>query len=416
MIIKLKNIMIKKLFLFIAIALMMAMPLHAQTVEGTTPLDNTYIGISTGLNGWFNPSKTPIFLHHQDANLEDVADGLTSVTTLRLGKYFTPVVGLEATIEMGLGRSNKFNGQEFKRDISVDHTMIGLNLMFNLNNVFHKYCGNPDRFEVVPFIGGGWHRTYGTVGNRHNNIAMHIGSYFNVNIGQKRAFQFNIIPLFGFIPTDHGSNTANLSAMRNKTYFNIQLGFTYKFKNKQGSHNFVLAPTNSDLRSLQNELNTYRLDLEVANETNSSLQSSLEQANKDKDALANENRTLRERHKENEEILMRKINERQVCVTPSLGFKRGKSKLDETSEGWLESVAEAAIANNKDIVIKGYADANTGTEDYNLKLSARRAETVKKELVKLGVDKNRITTVPMGDTEQPFSNNDSNRTVIVLFK
>ena len=41
----------------------------------------------------------------------------------------------------------------------------------------------------------------------------------------------------------------------------------------------------------------------------------------------------------------------------------------------------------------GYADSATGSVAYNQKLSERRATVVANELVKMGIENNKITTV-----------------------
>ena len=55
--------------------------------------------------------------------------------------------------------------------------------------------------------------------------------------------------------------------------------------------------------------------------------------------------------------------------------------------------------------IQGHTD-NTGSRDYNLKLSEKRAETVKSFLVLYGIDSSRMTTKGYGP-DQPVSSNDT---------
>ena len=50
------------------------------------------------------------------------------------------------------------------------------------------------------------------------------------------------------------------------------------------------------------------------------------------------------------------------------------------------------------IVIEGYASAD-GSEEYNLKLSEKRAEAVKNKLVELGADASRIETKAYGESK-----------------
>jgi OOP family OmpA-OmpF porin len=58
-----------------------------------------------------------------------------------------------------------------------------------------------------------------------------------------------------------------------------------------------------------------------------------------------------------------------------------------------------------DIVVEGHTDS-VGTDQYNLGLSRRRAETVQTYLVDHGVARSRITAEGMGESK-PVASNDS---------
>jgi outer membrane protein OmpA-like peptidoglycan-associated protein len=58
-----------------------------------------------------------------------------------------------------------------------------------------------------------------------------------------------------------------------------------------------------------------------------------------------------------------------------------------------------------DITIEGYTD-NRGSDEYNLNLSKRRAQSAKNYLVGQGVDSYRITAVGMGEA-YPVASNDT---------
>ena len=84
--------------------------------------------------------------------------------------------------------------------------------------------------------------------------------------------------------------------------------------------------------------------------------------------------------------------------------------------GTKENLTGLAKTLNKyedtDILIEGHTD-NTGTEDYNMTLSQKRANTVSDYLKQLSVKSGRITTKGYGE-EQPISVNDQeNRRVEV---
>ncbi len=79
------------------------------------------------------------------------------------------------------------------------------------------------------------------------------------------------------------------------------------------------------------------------------------------------------------------------------------------------NVAEYLKANpGTSIVVRGYADKDTGTSAYNQKLSERRAQAVADILVNdYGVDASRLTIEAAGSSVQPYDTNNWNR--IVLF-
>ncbi len=83
----------------------------------------------------------------------------------------------------------------------------------------------------------------------------------------------------------------------------------------------------------------------------------------------------------------------------------------EYNESTLSSEAQAALSASADwlkkngqynLLVEGHCDER-GTEQYNLALGDRRANTVKEYLTTLGVDGGRIRTVSYGE-ERPFDN------------
>lgn len=67
------------------------------------------------------------------------------------------------------------------------------------------------------------------------------------------------------------------------------------------------------------------------------------------------------------------------------------------------------------VTIVGYADKDTGTSTYNMKLSKRRAENVYKVLVdKYGINPDRLSVDAEGSSEQLYKQNDWNRIVIFV--
>ncbi|MBR3028411.1 MAG: OmpA family protein [Bacteroidales bacterium] len=69
------------------------------------------------------------------------------------------------------------------------------------------------------------------------------------------------------------------------------------------------------------------------------------------------------------------------------------------------------------VLVKGYADRETGNPNYNQRLSERRAQTIVDVLTgSYGVPASRIESRAYGDKVQPFQENDLNRVVIIDIK
>jgi len=67
------------------------------------------------------------------------------------------------------------------------------------------------------------------------------------------------------------------------------------------------------------------------------------------------------------------------------------------------------------VEVTGYADAGTGNDKVNDRISARRAESVKAMLVgKYGIDSSRVSVSSKGARVQPFADNDKNRVSICV--
>jgi len=94
-----------------------------------------------------------------------------------------------------------------------------------------------------------------------------------------------------------------------------------------------------------------------------------------------------------------KIVEVEHVVFPEIAFRFNSSELTDLGRGQVYLAAER-LKEKADIVvvIEGHADM-VGSDDYNLRLGARRAETVKRELERSGVDTARMSIVSMGESK-----------------
>jgi outer membrane protein OmpA-like peptidoglycan-associated protein len=82
---------------------------------------------------------------------------------------------------------------------------------------------------------------------------------------------------------------------------------------------------------------------------------------------------------------------------PDINFQFDKATLTDVGRGRCYLIAQKLKdGKNVKIEIQGHTDY-IGTEDYNKKLGVQRAEVVKAELVRLGIDPARISTVSFGE-------------------
>lgn len=111
----------------------------------------------------------------------------------------------------------------------------------------------------------------------------------------------------------------------------------------------------------------------------------------------------------------------QVSATdwqPAVRFRINSAKVSANDKVTLYDVAKY-MEENPDIkaAIKGYADKNTGSEEFNQTLSERRANAVKDIIVDYGVAEDRLSIEGLGDSTQPYSdNNNWNRVVLIEFE
>ncbi len=82
--------------------------------------------------------------------------------------------------------------------------------------------------------------------------------------------------------------------------------------------------------------------------------------------------------------------------TDTVTFDYNSAALDAGDQEELQKIAKFIKKNDvKSVTVEGHCDER-GTREYNLSLGDRRAVSIKKYLVSLGVDAKRITTVSYG--------------------
>lgn len=123
----------------------------------------------------------------------------------------------------------------------------------------------------------------------------------------------------------------------------------------------------------------------------------------------------------NKEIKLVPIEKGSRLILNNIVFDFDSDKLRPESEEELDKAVKLLQENQGfNIEVQGHTD-NVGNEDYNQKLSKRRAESVLNYLVKKGINKKRLTSKGYG-ASQPVADNSTeegrqlNRRVELIFK
>lgn len=346
----------KKFFLMIMMALFTVSMTSAQVHEGKM-FDNVYTTVSVGA---VNP--TTVWNGVKNVRPEFGIEVGKQVTTL----YTT---GLEFTAGVNTtGVKTAFD----------DMSLLWLH-KFNVANAIWGYC--PDAkwdFNVVGGLGWG-----------HDMVIR--DNYGVVQAGIEVAYNFNdtwSLIAKPNIEWHHVNDGLNV----NHSDLGLAIGVSYKFPNVGGGRGFV--PCDEDfLNSLVNEL---RADLELK-----------EQVLNGQKALNKQLNAQLQSHKCAVDTVI--IDN---TIAPTIGFVINKAELTSQSDAYLYSIAQAY--KDSELIVKGYADAKTGNPEYNMELSKKRAEVVKNKLIEYGATN--VSIEALGDTVQPFANNDMNRVAIVIKK
>jgi OOP family OmpA-OmpF porin len=89
----------------------------------------------------------------------------------------------------------------------------------------------------------------------------------------------------------------------------------------------------------------------------------------------------------------------------NLDFEFNKAIIKPASFESLNELSEVLNKVNWNLILSGHTD-NVGSEDFNLKLSTKRAEAVKNYLINKGIAAERITAKGFGET-MPIAPNDT---------
>lgn len=296
--------------------------------------------------------------------------------SLSLGKWLTPVFGLRTKVnawqmgkeEDGIGGDKYWTANE--------------QLLINVSSLFRGY--DEQRFwNIIPYIGAGIHRN---MTHAHYSTALSLGLLNTLRLSPRLSANIELA-----WNSAEGSNRGIGLKSRNQ-HFAVELGITYHI----GKNNWKHATDQDAVSALtEGELDALNAQLADALAENERLQQELEkQLPRPTASVATVAPAVR-------------TVENIVSAPVSIFFEVGKANVIASRDMLsVKSLAQLAIDKNASVLVTGYAD-KSGNADANMKLSERRAQAVADELVRLGVNPQRIEVVAAGgvDTLTPVEYN-----------
>ena len=354
----------KKMILLSVFALG-ALSINAQTeavLRGGDFWDNWYMGGRMG--GTMNMSGTGFFKSARPA------------FGLAVGKQWTPIFATEI---QGLGYVNTSNSRTMfdASDVSLLGTM-------NLMNLFAGYEGIPRTFELETLAGIGWLHHYMNGVEDTNDLSARVGLNLNFNLGESKAWTFSLRPAVAFNLTGQFPEK-KVNFDKDDARFEVLAGLTYHFSGGNGEHFFTMVPVADPLvvSAINEEVNDLRelvaaKDIELV-------------------GLADELLVVQEQLNESRSKTAVAAGDTMSLVETVVAFRFNKALVETSQMPSIERVAAFLNQNqNVNVTVNGYASPE-GTEEYNLKLSQRRADAVKSILVdKYGISPSRISAIGHG--------------------
>jgi len=366
--------------------------------------DNWYLGINAGVA---TPSQK--FYNKEYGFMKGMAPSFG----LRVGKNLTTVFGLalDANVYFKSGEKSLLKRKTFINSMNID--LMGT---FNLSNLFAGYNGEPRTFEIIALVGGGYSKSFGAAmetneewpryGNSHpGGLNAKAALDFAFNLGQKKAWQLYIEPavISGALSPVYANPFKRTVEDRDgkkkwNSVFQVSLGLNYKFGTSNGTHNFakVALRDQAEIDALNAQINDARRSCDEKCASKDAEIARLKKALQDC-----ENRPAK---------VIEKKSETATNLQPTVLFRQGKSVIDAAQYAPIELIA-TYMKNHPDVKveIKGYASPE-GSKEFNQKLSEKRAEVVKKALVKkYKIAADRLTTKGMGATDKLFEQVEFNR-------
>ena len=344
-------------------------------VETNRFWDNWFISVGGGAQTYFGD-------HNRQMSF---GDRLSPALDIAVGKWFTPGIGVrmmysglsvKGATQSGVHSNGKpISGKPWEgywlKEQEIDFFNLHGDVLFNLSNLF---CGYSEtRFwNCSPYIGLGWMRAWESPSA--NEVSANVGILNSFRLSS--ALDINL-DIRGTLVNDRFDG--EVGGRKEEGLFAATVGVTYKLpkRNWNRSHTVVMYD-NASLNELREKVNAMSAE-------NARLQQAIAEGNKSE-----------------AETIVRKM---EVAAPNLVTFSIGKSQLSRESRVNLGFLAKVIKTTDPNAVytITGYADAGTGTDAVNTRLSRERAQAVYDCLVnEYGISSSQLRIDHKGGVDNMF--------------
>lgn len=350
-------------------------PVLKYSVATNSFWSNWFVQVGGDFNSWISDQEHGRGLDGGDHYGLFAGDRTSWGGAIALGKWFTPGIGLRTKLQAWNAKqvgpqnpTSKFN-----------YWTLNEHVMLNLSNLLCGY--NPTRvWNVIPFFGGGISR------NCDDNVYA-----MQLSVGLQSSWRLckyaNIYVEAGWNRLEEDFDGAYGNTLKdshvnrgwedkdNNLY--AEVGLTFNL----GKSTWEKTPDVDAIKALaQSQIDALNAQLNDANAENARL----------KNMLANQ-----------KPVETPKAVKEFITTPVSVFFNINKTNIASQKDLVnVQALAKYAKENNCKLSVTGYADSATGTPEINQKLSEGRAATVTEELVKMGVGRDKITSVGKGGVDE----------------
>lgn len=374
---------------------------EVQTSANATnlPGKNTAFQLNPGDN-WFISARGGanygVSFYNQEIKAKDFAERLGYEAGIGFGKWYTPYFASRLMVDWAWVRDMHLAKTDNTHEYMFHTLTPHIDFMFDPANYFGVYNANRT-VRFVPYIGVGvmaartatncdatnkqkedsakdWlkHINYAVSGHVGFDLSFRLGKTVDLVLAPSVVFSNIYRPMY-----EHYYRPNNMLAK-------LDLGLNFNL----GKSDFdVVEPMDyALLNNLQSEINSLRSQ-------NAELSKRPVRCPESPEVVATE----------------AKVKSENVVY-----FRIGSARVDRNQKINIYNTAEFVKSNNIPVTVIGYADAKTGSSNYNMTLSEKRAREVARILTdEYGVPSSQITIDYKGDTVQPYAENAWNRVVIM---